>query len=68
MFAAGERFLSGVGIEILKAFEVFGTIVGLHFEAFDGTPHEFLLVVGTFEVFVDYLFPFLGRNGWEFAE
>ena len=68
MFAAGEGLLTRVAVEVLEAFEVFGTVVGFHLEALDGLPNEFLLVVGPFEVFVDNLFPFLGGDGWEFAE
>ncbi len=68
MLATGEGFLAGVAVEVLEAFEVFGAVVGFHLEALDGLPDEFLLVVGTFEVFVNHLFPFLGGDGWEFAE
>ena len=68
VFAAGEGHLAGVAVEVFEAFEVFGTVVGFHLETFDGAPHEFLLIVGSFEVFVDDFFPFLGRDGREFAE
>jgi hypothetical protein len=68
MFTTGEGFLTGIAVEVLEAFEVFGAIVRFHLEALDGLPDEFLLVVGSFEVFVNHLFPFLGGNGWEFAE
>ena len=60
MFAAGEGCLAGVAVEILDVFQVFGTIIGLHLKTFDGLPDKFFLVVGTFEVFVDDFFPFLG--------
>ena len=68
VLAAGEGLLAGVTVQVLKAFEVLGTVVGLHVEAFDGMPDEFLVVVGTFEVFDNHFLPFLGRNGREFAE
>ena len=48
--------------------QVLGTVVGLDFETFDGLPYKFLLIVGTFEVFVDDFFPFFGRYWWELAE
>ena len=68
LLSAGEGELVGVGVKVLDVFEVFGTIVGLHLETFDGFPYQFLLVVGTFEVLVDDFFPFFGRNRWEFGE
>ena len=68
VFATGVGHLAGVAVQILQTLKVFGTVVGFHLEPLDGTPHEFLLVVGSFEVLVDDFFPFLGRNGREFAE
>ena len=68
LLAARVGFLARVTVQIFKSFQVLGAVVGLHLEAFQRAPYEFLLVVGTFEVFVDYLLPFLGRDGREFAK
>ena len=68
MLAAGVGFLAGVGVEVFETFKVLGTVVGAHIETLDSFPHEFLLVVGTLEVLVDHLLPFLGRNRWKFAK
>lgn len=68
MFATGEGSLAGVAVEVFQVFEVFGPIVGLHFETFDGFPDQFFLIVGAFEVLDDDFLPFFGRHRWEFAE
>ena len=68
MFAACVGYLTGITVKVFKSLEVLGAVVGLHLEAFNGAPHEFLLVVGPLEVFVDDFLPFLCRNGWEFVE
>ena len=60
LLAASEGELGGVRVEILNVFEVFGAVVGFDLEALDGFPDQFFLVVGTFEVLVDYFFPFFG--------
>ena len=68
MLAAGVGLLAGVDVEVFETFKVLGAVVGAHFEALDSFPHELLLIVGTLEVLVDYLLPFLGRNRREFAK
>ena len=66
VLATGVGHLAGVAVQILQTLQILGTIVGLHLEPLDGAPHQFFLIVGTFEVFVDDFFPFLGRDGGEF--
>ena len=68
LVAAGVGTLAGVGLEVVEPLQVLGAVVGTHVEAFDGVPHQLLVVVGTLEVFVDYFFPLFGRNGREFGE
>ena len=39
LLASCERELVGVGIQVFNVFEVFGAIIRLHFEPFDGFPN-----------------------------
>ena len=48
--------------------KVFGAVVRSHLEAFGGAPNQFLVVVGTFKVFLDDSFPFLGAHRWKFLK
>ena len=68
VFASGVGSLGGIAVEILKVVKVFGTVVGLHLETFDGLPYQFLFVIGTFEVLINHFFPFFGGDRREFAE
>ena len=68
LLAARIRSLAWVGVQILNAFQILCSVVGLHFETFNGSPHQLLLIIRTFEVLVNHFFPFFGRNWREFAE
>ena len=61
-------FLARVAIKIFKTFKVFSAIVRLYVKPFNGVPHQFFVVVGTFEIFVDHFLPFLGGYRREFVE
>ena len=58
----------GFGAEELQSGEVFSPVVGTDVETFRRFPHQFTLVVRTFEVGLDYLLPLLGRNRRKFGK
>ncbi len=65
---AYERELSGLRAEEADAFEVLGTVVGADIEALTRFPHQFALVVSTFQVGRNHLFPLLRRDGGKLGE
>ena len=62
------RELSGLGAQEPETFEIFGPVVGTDIESLAGSPYEFALVVSTFQVGLNHLFPLLGRDRREFGE
>ena len=62
------RELACLRAQELNAFEVLGAVVGADIEAFARAPHQFALVVGTFQVGCYDLLPLLGRDRREFGE
>ena len=52
----------------LDTLEVLGAVVGADVESLSRTPHQFPLVIGSFQIYCDHLFPFLGRDRRKFGE
>ena len=63
-----ERELACLRAQKPDAFEVLGAVVGADIEAFARAPHQFALVIGTFQVGCNHLLPLLGRDRRELGE
>ena len=62
------RELACLRAQKTDAFEVFGAVVGADVESFSRTPHQLALVIGSFQVGCNHLFPLLGRERRELGE
>ena len=65
---ADERELPCPGAHEADTLEVLGAVVGAHVESLARLPYQFALVVSTFQVGRNHLFPFLRRDGRELGE
>ena len=68
VFATGIGRLVGIAVEVFQVFQILSAVVGLYLKAFDGLPHQFLFIVGTFEVLIYHFFPFFGGHWRKFAK
>ena len=70
LVAAHERELSGESFGGLQVLQVLATVERLHVKTFIGSPHEPLLEVGSFQVYLNLVQPLLsggrGKLGEEF--
>ena len=67
-YTSHERKLAWSAFQMLQIHKVFGTIIGAYIEALRGFPHQFFIVVGSFQVFCNHCFPLLRNNGGKFGK
>src|SRR5574344_565461 len=68
LVATDIRELGGHNAIPRDVFKVFGAVVWSYRKSFIRFPNQFLVVVGTLEVFLYLRFPLLGADRWKFPE
>ena len=66
--AADVRIFAGQRVGGLKVLDVLAPVNGLDIEALVGSPYQFLVKVGAFEVCLDFGTPFVISGGGELVE